>query len=91
MNSHANAVSVSHLVAGCCCNCSQATFFCCRERKIRPMKTTLHSSSILAESQDNNFTRVILCMVRSYVDSNMATDPLAKRFLVASMTKATGA
>lgn len=55
------------------------------------MQTTLHSSSILTESQDNNFTRVILCMVRRYVDSNMATDPLAKRFLVASMTKATGA
>jgi hypothetical protein len=55
------------------------------------MQTTLHSSSILAESQDNNFTRVILCMVRSYVDSNMATDPLAKRFLVTSMTKAIGA
>jgi hypothetical protein len=55
------------------------------------MQTTLHSSSILAESQDNNFTRVILCMVRRYIDSNMATDPLAKCFLVASMTKATGA
>jgi len=54
------------------------------------MQTTLHSSSILAGSQDNNFTHVILRMVRSYVDSNMATDPLAKRFLVASMTNVTG-